>query len=94
VRYSDTEANATHRFNISISGEYEEELCELLNYKNMGNGFFSVKSYNFRIYEVTYDTADNYEFDEAYAEEDIAEVITLAIVKLATAKGGFEVIKA
>ncbi len=91
VRYCDS--TTTHNFEIkAIDGIYKEMLDELLDYENIGNGSFRVSCYNNRIYSISYETADCYEFSEHFAIE-VAEAITIAIATLAKRQGGFDVIE-
>ncbi len=91
ARYSDS--TTTHNFGINeIFGLYKDKLDELLDYENIGNGFFRTNCYNNRIYSISYETTDCYEFSEDFAEK-LVEAVTIAITKLAKQEGGFNVIK-
>jgi len=93
VSYMDS--TATHNFflNKDINGLYKDKFNELLDDENIGNGSFRANFINNRIYSVSYDTTDPYEFGEYFAVE-VAEAIIIAITTLAMENGGLEVISA
>lgn len=83
---------ATHNFDLkAISCLYRDKLKELLDYENAWNGDFRISYFGERIYSISYETTDCYEFGEDVAEE-IGDAITVAIAKLAKQNGGYEAI--
>lgn len=88
ARYDETTFVLT--FNIAgIDSEYANELERILNSEPKYNGYISLNSHNFGIYQAVYEATDMYGFDNEYRDE-IEDLINASIAKLAEQNGGLE----
>lgn len=88
VRYSSS--TTTHFYYVNeISGDYKQELEELLSEENTGNGDFRVFCYDNKIMNICYETTDSYEFGDYFAEE-MADIVADVLGTLASRNGGIK----